>query len=129
MTHCHHLPLFKQKENKTHKKKPRKKKEPTFKFQLCPLIFGSRFYPFVSNAFSWHLLLFKQKKRKKKEKKNHRKEKKCKEGRELSFKLPFYPFIFGSRFCPPTVVLLFQTFSPRIFFFSSTKKEKNKIKT
>jgi len=27
-------------------------------------------------------------------------EKKCREGRELSFKLLFYPFTFGSCFCP-----------------------------
>jgi hypothetical protein len=48
-------------------------------------------------------------------KKNHREEKKCKEGRELSFKLSF---------CPFTSALLFQTLSPDIFFFSSRRKEK-----
>jgi hypothetical protein len=29
---------------------------------LCPVTFGSHFYPYVSNALSWHLLLLKQKK-------------------------------------------------------------------
>jgi len=38
----------------------------------------------------------KEKKREKK-KKNYKEEKKCKEGKEFSFKLPCCPFIFGSR--------------------------------
>jgi hypothetical protein len=57
-------------------------------------------------------------------KKNHREKKKCKEGRELSFKLPFYPLFFGSHFCLPTFALLFQTLSLDMFLFSSRKKEK-----
>jgi hypothetical protein len=40
-----------------------------FKFLLCPHTFGSYFYPFVSNAFSSHLLFFKQKEKKTKKKK------------------------------------------------------------
>jgi hypothetical protein len=46
-------------------------------------------------------------------KKNHKEEKKCKEGKELSFKLPC---------CPLTSALLFQTLFPSIFFFSSRGK-------
>jgi Na+/H+ antiporter NhaD/arsenite permease-like protein len=69
-----------------------------------------------------------EKEKKTKEKKNHREEKKCREGKELSFKLPFCPFTFGSRFCPPTFALLFQTLSLRIIFFSSKRKEKKKKK-
>jgi hypothetical protein len=65
-----------------------------------------------------------EKKRKKQRKKNHRKERKHRDGRELSFKLPLCPFTFGSRFCPLTSTLLFQMFSPGIFFFLSRRKEK-----
>jgi hypothetical protein len=50
--------------------------------------------------------------------------KKCKERRELSFKLPLCPFTFGSPFCPPAFTLLFQTLSRGNFFFSSKRKEK-----
>jgi hypothetical protein len=68
-THCRHFFLFKHKEDKTHKKttkkKPREGKELTFKLLLYPLTFGSRFYPSISNASSWHIFLFKQKKKKK----------------------------------------------------------------
>jgi hypothetical protein len=39
-----------------------------------------------------------EEKKRKQRKKNHRKEKKCKEGRELSFKLPLCLLTFGSRF-------------------------------
>jgi hypothetical protein len=62
----------KKKKKKTMKKKNNAKKERNFpsKFPLCPLTFGTRFCPptstlFVLNDFSWHFLLFKQKKRKK----------------------------------------------------------------
>ncbi len=74
----------------------------------------------ISSTFSCHLLLLKQKKRKKTlRKNNHRKEKKCREGRELTFKLPLCPLTFGSYFYPLTFDLLFQAFSPNIFFFSN----------
>jgi hypothetical protein len=63
-------------------------------------------------------------KKKHKEKKNHKEEKKCKKGKELSFKLPFYLLTFGFYFYLPNSTLLFQTFSPGIFFFSSRRKEK-----
>jgi hypothetical protein len=42
----------------------------------------SYFCPFVSSAFSWHLLLLKRK-----QKHTHTKKKKCKEGRDLTFLL------------------------------------------
>ncbi len=84
---------------KQQKTKPKKGRELTFKLLLYLFTFGSRFYPSISNAFSWHLFLFKQKKIKENKEKNHREEKKCKEGRELSFKLPLCPVTFNSRFC------------------------------
>jgi hypothetical protein len=56
------------------------------------------------------------------EKKTTEKRKYAKKGRELTFKLLFCPFIFGSRFCLLIFALLFQAFSLSIFFFSSKKK-------
>jgi hypothetical protein len=55
-------------------------------------------------------------------KKNHREKKNAKKGRELTFKLLFCPFTFGSRFCLLTFALLFQAFFLSIFFFSSKNK-------
>ncbi len=110
-----------QKNNK--KKKPRKGRELTFKLSLCPFIFGSHFYLSVSNVFSWHLLLLKQEKQKNKEK-NHREEKKCKEERELSFKLLLCPFTFGSRFYP----FVSNTFSWHLLLFKHKKKKKKQRK-
>jgi hypothetical protein len=49
-------------------KKPREGRELIFKLSLCPFTFGSRFYPSISNAFSWHLLLLMQKKKKQRKK-------------------------------------------------------------
>ncbi len=73
------------------KKSCKEGKELTFKLPLCPLIFSSCFYPFVSNVFSRHLLLFKHKtQRKTQRKKYHKKEKNVEKGRSL-------PFLF--RFC------------------------------
>jgi hypothetical protein len=40
------------------------------------------------------------KKKNTKKKKTIKKKKKCKDGRELTFKLPLYLLIFGSCFCP-----------------------------
>jgi hypothetical protein len=56
---------------------------------FCFLILPSHFYPFVSNAFPWHLFFLKQKKKKKntKKKKAIEKNKKCKKGKELTFLL------------------------------------------
>jgi len=59
-----------------------------------------------------------------KRKETHRDEKKCREGKELSFKLPLFPLTFGSCFCPPTFALLFQMLFLGIFFFSSIRKLK-----
>ncbi len=82
------------------------------------------FYLFVSSIFSWHFLLLKQKKRKKntKKKKSQRK-KKCKEGKELTFKLPFYP-----SFLALALAFLFQALSLGIFFFSNKRKKKKNTK-
>jgi len=66
-----------------------------------------------------------KRKEKKTKKKKHRKENKCREGRELAFKLPLYPFTFGFCFYPPTSALLFQTLSLDIFFSSRRKEKKN----
>ncbi len=47
---------------------------------------------------------------------------------ERFFKLSLCTLTFGSRFCLFTFALLFQTFSPGIFFFSSRRKEKKNTK-
>jgi hypothetical protein len=60
-----------------------------------------------------------EEKKKNTKKKNHSEENKCREGKELTFKLLFYPFIFGSYFCPPVFALSFQALSLNIFFFSN----------
>jgi hypothetical protein len=109
---------------KQQKKKPRERRELTFKLLLCLLTFGPHFYPFISSTFSSHLFSSQAKEKKRKEKMNHREEKECRERRELSFKLPLYPFSFGSCFCFPSFAFLFQTLSLGIFFFSSKRKEK-----
>jgi hypothetical protein len=48
--------------------------------------------------------IFFSSRRKRRKKKNHREEKKCREGKELSFKLLFYPhfwfLLLPSHFCP-----------------------------
>jgi hypothetical protein len=67
-------------------------------------------------------------KNKHKEKQNHREEKRCKEGGELSFKLPFCALTFGSCFYPPAFAFLFQTFSLGIFLFSRRREGKKKTK-
>ncbi len=61
-----------------------------------------------------------------KEDKTHKKttKKKPKEGKELTFKLPFCLLTFGSHFCLLVFALLFHVLSPGIFFFSSSKKKK-----
>jgi hypothetical protein len=69
-----------------------------FWFMLLPSCFCTS----ISVLF-WHPIFFKHNKRKK----NHREEKKCEEGKELTFKLPFCPFTFGSRFCLPPFALPF----------------------
>jgi hypothetical protein len=86
---------------------------PAFALPLLPFYFKC----FLSKSSSFQAKIDKQIN-------NHRKEKKCKEGRELSFKLSLCPPTFGFHFYPPTFALLFQTISPSIFFFSNKRKEK-----
>jgi hypothetical protein len=96
-------------------KKPREWRELTFKLSLCLLTFGSRFYLFVSNTFSWHLLLLKQKEKKK----NIEMKKNVEKGGSL-------PSSSCSAFSllAPASTFLFQTLSPGIVFFSSRRKKK-----
>jgi hypothetical protein len=132
MTHCHHLFFLcnsttkKTKHTrKKPKKKPREGRELTFKLSLYPLTFGFRFYPFVSNTFSWHLLFLTQKKRKNKQrKKTIEKKKNAEKGGSL-------PSSFHSTLSllAPTSGLLFLPFCFKhfllgIFFFSSKRKER-----
>jgi hypothetical protein len=76
-------------------------------------------------AHCHRLLLLKHK-----EDKTHKKttKKKPRKGRELTFKLPFCPLIFGSDICPPTFALSFQVFSLGIFFFSNKEKKTQRKK-
>ncbi len=99
---------------------------PTLPFHFWVLLLPSHLCPFISNTFSWHLLLLKQKKRKKTKKKNHREEKNAKKRRSFPLKSHSALSPFGSHFWLLTYALLFQTLSPDIFFFSSKKKQKNK---
>jgi len=69
-----------------------------------------------------------RKEKKRKEKKNDKEEKKCREGKEVTFKLLLYPFIFSSYFCLLASALSFQAFSPDIFFFSNRRKKKKNTK-
>jgi Na+/melibiose symporter-like transporter len=75
MTHCHLLLLFRHPKKKAHKKttkaKPRKRMKLTFKrmkftfkLLLCPLIYGSRFYPFIL-MFSPCIFFFSNRRKKK----------------------------------------------------------------
>jgi len=84
----------------------------------------------IMTAHCHRLLLLKHKEdkhTKKTTKKNQ------KERRELTFKLPLCPLIFGSRFYPPAFLLPFQVFFPSTLFFSNKthththRKEKNTI--
>jgi len=132
---------FQAKEKKTQRKKNhreekicREGKELTFKLPLYPLTFGSCFCPLAFalpfQTFFLGIFFFssRRKDKKHKEKKNRRKEKKCRERRELTFKLSLYPLIFGSCFYPLAFALSFQVLSPNIFFFSNRNKEKKKEK-
>jgi len=91
------------KEKKTHRKYLKIQRRDGAFFKTFTLhshfwlsLLPSHFCPFVSNIFSRHLLLLKQKKRKEK----HKEKNICREGREFSFKLPLYRLTFGSCFCP-----------------------------
>jgi hypothetical protein len=65
--------------------------------------------------------------KRKKKKKNHRKELKCRKGRELSFKLLFFPFTFSSHsalsFLTPTFALPFLPFCFKRFFLASSSSQ------
>jgi hypothetical protein len=102
MTHYHRLLLLKHKEDKTHKKittKKTKRREgaylqaptPPSHFWLSLLPFCFKQFLLASSSSSQA----KKKKRNKQRNKNHRKEKKCRDGRELSFKLLLCPLTFG----------------------------------
>jgi hypothetical protein len=110
---------------KLQQKKQGEGRELTFKLPLCPLTFGSHFCPLTFalsfQVFFPNIFFFSSKKKKKK----HRTENKCKERKELTFKLLLYLLTFDSRFYPPTFAFLFQTFSLGIFFFSSRRKKKH----
>jgi hypothetical protein len=126
-------------EDKTHKKatkkKPKRRRELTFKLLLYPITFGSCFCP-PAFALSFQVLslgifFFSRGKKKHthtKKKKCHREEKICREGRELTFKFSLCLFTFGSHFCPLAFALPFKVFSPVIFFFLSRKKKQKKKK-
>ncbi len=91
---------------------------PTYAFLL--LYFHFKRFLLASSSFQ-----AKEKKKNTKEKKTINK-KKCKEGKELTFKLPLYPLIFGSYFYPSVSTLSFQALSLGIFFFSNKRKKKLK---
>jgi preprotein translocase subunit YajC len=101
------------KKNHIEEKKCKEGRELTFKLPLYPLIFGSWLCLLVSaflfQTFSFSIFFFSNKR---KRKKKHREEKKCRKGKELTFKLSLWLLIFGSCFCPPTFALSFQTFFP-----------------
>jgi hypothetical protein len=60
-----------------------------------------------------------------KKKKTIEKKKKCKEGRELTFKLSFCLLTFDSRFCPPIFAFSIQALSPwHLLLFKQKKKKK-----
>jgi hypothetical protein len=80
---------------------------------------------FLFQTLSPDIFFFSNKRKEKKKKKNHR-EKKCKEGRELSFKLPLYLLTFGSHLCPPFLPFCFKHFLVASFFFQARKKNKKK---
>jgi hypothetical protein len=113
------------KEKKNHRKEKTCKegKELTFKFLLCPLTFDSRFcFPVLHFHFKCFILTFSFY-QVEGEKKTTKKNKYAKRRRELTFKLLFCPFTFGSHFCLLTFALLFQALSLSIFFFSNKKKK------
>ncbi len=118
--HCHCLFLLKHKEDKTHKKTTKKTKRKE----------GACFQALALSSHFWFLLLpfcfkrfllasFSSQKTK-----NHREEKKCKERKELSFKLLLCPFTFGSHFCP----FVSNAFSLHLLLKQKKRKENTKEK-
>jgi hypothetical protein len=126
-THYRHFFILKHKEDKTHKKTKKKTKRKEgiyFQALTLPSYFWLPLSPFCFQCF----LLAPSSSQVEGKKKNHRKEKKCRERKELSFKLLLCPLTLCFCFCPLASTLLFQTFSPGIFFFSSRRRKKNKEK-
>jgi len=127
-THCHCLLLIKHKQDKTHKKTTKKNQEKkgsllsSSRSTLSILAFA---FALLFQMLSLGIFFFSSRKKKKK---NHIEEKICRERKELTFKLPFCPLIFGSHFYLPTFAFPFQVFSFSIFFFSRRRKEKKNTK-
>ncbi len=117
----------KKQKNHREEKKCRKRREFSFKLPLCLFNFDFYFCPRTSTLLFQTIFLgifFFSSKRKI----NHRKGKKCKEGRELSFKLPLCIFTFGSHFLPPVFAHFFQALSPWHFLLLKQKKKKKNTK-
>ncbi len=93
-----------------------------FHFWL-PLL-PSHFCPFVSNVFFGIFLFSSRRKKRKQTKKKQIEEKKCKEGRELTFKLSLYPLTLAPAFGLLFLPYCFKCFLLGICFFSSKRKEK-----
>jgi hypothetical protein len=76
------------------------------------------------------IFFFSNKRRKKntRKKKTIKKKKNAKKGSNLPSSSHSALFTFGSRFCPLAFALLFQVFSPNIFFFSNIRKKNTKTK-
>jgi len=93
--------FFKEKEKKEKKKKTIDKKKNAKKGENFPsnscyaLSLVAPTSTLLFQTFSRTIFFFSSRR---KEKKNHKEEKKCREGRELTFKLSFCPFTFDSRF-------------------------------
>jgi hypothetical protein len=101
---CHRFLLLKHKKDKTYKKTTKKNQEKGRSFFLnsrfaLPFLVPTSTFPLLPFCFKRFLLASSYSQAKEK-KKNHGEEKKCRERRELSFKLLFYLLTFGSHFCP-----------------------------
>jgi len=123
---CRRLLLFKHKEAKTYNKTTKKTKQREGAY-LQALALPSHFWlmllPFRFKLFSRSIFFFSSEREK-----NYTVKKKCKEGKELTFKLLFCPLTFGFCFWPLIFGLSFQALSPWHFFFKWKKKEKHKEK-
>jgi hypothetical protein len=77
-------------------------------FHFWLLLIPSHFYPFISNAFSWHLLFLKQKKRKEnKENKPIKKKKNVEMGGSFPSNSHCALSLLAPVFCPLAFALLF----------------------
>jgi len=118
--------------SKRKEKKCREGKELSFKLLLYPFTLCSCFCPLASTCLfqtlSHGIFFFLNRLKKNKEKKTIEK-KKCREGKEFTFKLSFSPFTFGSCFYPLVFAFLLQTPSPLHFFSQAEGKNTIKKKT